>query len=127
MHTRKREATATIRTVQETRETVEVAIHAHARTRDRMHGAAPTTPPTCAKVCELCVSARARRRIIVQQRVVVEPYLLGVDPGGRPLGDRGEDHGAAGRHWVDRAGVQAAGLLACGNIAEASRLGWSDL
>ena len=92
-----------------------------------MHGAAPTTPPTCAKVCELCVSARARRRIIVQQRVVVEPYLLGVDPGGRPLGDRGEDHGAAGRHWVDRAGVQAAGLLACGSIAEASRLGWSDL
>ena len=72
-----------------------------------------------------------RASLVQQQRVVVEPYLLGVDPGGRPLEGRGEGR-QAGRHWVDRAGVQAAGLfcvLVCGSVAEDGKsfVGWSDL
>ena len=65
--------------------------------------------------------ARVAWRIHVQQRVVVEPYLLGVDPGGRPLEGRGEGR-QAGRHWVDRAGVQAAGLFVCWRVVAWQRM-----
>ena len=60
-----------------------------------------------------CTRAWRGASIVQQQRVVVEPYLLGVDPGGRPWEGRGEGR-QAGRHWVDRAGVQAAGLFCVG-------------
>ena len=87
--------------------------HAHARTHARRRAHSAANVRKGGRGMRKCTRAWRGASIVQQQRVVVEPYLLGVDPGGRPLEGRGEGR-QAGRHWVDRAGVQAAGLFCVG-------------